>query len=79
MARYLKSSLNIRRSCALINFSSHLLLTTSQSYAQTKIKPFYCTKFVIAPIKGIHPVRAVQECTTVLFLRKKKERTITKM
>ena len=56
-----------------------MLLTTSQSYAQTKIKPFYCKKFVIAPVKGFRLVRAMQECTTVLFHRKKKERTITKM
>ena len=33
----------------------------------------------LAPIKGFHLVRAKQQCITVLFHRKKKERTITKM
>ena len=31
------------------------------------------------PVKGLRLIRAMQECTTVLFHRKKKERTITKM
>ena len=51
----------------------------SQSYAQTKIKPFYFTKSVIAPVKGFRLVRAITECITVLFHSKKKDRTITKM
>ena len=33
-------------------------------------KPFHCTKFVIAPVKGFWLVREMQECTTVLFHRK---------
>ena len=37
----------------------------SQSYAQTKIKPFHCTKFVFRLVKEM------QECTAVLFHRKK--------
>ena len=44
-----------------------------------KIKPFYCTKSVIAPVESFRLVRAMQEYITALFHRKKKERTITKM
>ena len=47
------------------------LKNNSQSYAQTNVKPFYCTKCVIAPVKGFWFVREMQECTTVLFHRKK--------
>ena len=43
------------------------------------IVPFYCAKFVIIPVKGFHLAKAKQEFRTVLFYRKKKERTITKM
>ena len=32
-------------------------------YTQTKIAPFYCTKFVIVPVKGFRLVREMQECT----------------
>ena len=34
---------------------------------------------VIAPVKDFCLVRAMQQCITVLFHRKKKERTITKI
>ena len=44
-----------------------------------KIKPFYSTKSVIAPVKGFRLARAMQKCITVLFYRKKKVRTITKI
>ena len=50
-----------------------------QSYAQTKIKPFYCTKFVIALVKGFRLVREVQGCATVLFHRKKEIEQVPKM
>ena len=43
-------------------FFNHLKLTLS--FTQTKIKLFYCIKFVIAPVKGFPLVRETQECTT---------------
>ena len=43
------------------------------------MKQFYSTKSVIAPVKGFHMVRAMQQYITVLFHKKKKERAITKM
>ena len=82
MARYLKRSLYYPLAPAHYNPSLTFykpLNNNSQSYAQTKIKPFYCTKSVIAPVKGFRMVRAMQKCITVLFQMKKKERTITKM
>ena len=74
MARYLKSSLYIHLLPRIIihlpPFINHLKIT--QSYSQTKIKPFYCTKSVIAPVKGLRQVRAMQECTS--FISQVKER-----
>ena len=46
-----------------------------QSYAQTKVKPFYCTKFVMAPVKGFQLVRETQECTTVLFHKEQSQKS----
>ena len=43
------------------------------------MKLFYCTKFVIAPAKGLHLVRAMQNCITDFFHSTKKERVITRM
>ena len=47
------------------------LKNNSQSYAQTKIKRFPCTKFVIAPIKGFWLITEMQECTTVFISQEK--------
>ena len=45
-------------------FINHLKITLKvQSSTQTKIKLFYCTKFVIAPVKGFRLVRKMPECT----------------
>ena len=45
-------------------FVNHLKITLKvQSSTQTKIKLFYCTKFVIAPVKGFRLVRKMPECT----------------
>ena len=38
------------------------LKNNSQNFTQTKIKPFYCTMFAIAPVKKL--VRKMKECTT---------------
>ena len=35
------------------------------------MKPFCCTEFVIAPVKGFRLVREMQQGTTFLFHRKK--------
>ena len=47
-------------------------MKNTQSSAQTKMKPFYCTKFVIAPFKGFRLLReckkVMQECRNVLLL-----------
>ena len=44
-------------------FINHLKITLKvQSSTQTKIKPFYCTKFVTAPVKGFGLVREMPEC-----------------
>ena len=43
-------------------FINHLKITFCS--AQTKIKPFYYTKFAIAPVKGFRPVRDMPECTS---------------
>ena len=32
------------------------------TFTQTIIKPFYCAKFVIAPVKSLHLVREMPEC-----------------
>ena len=77
MARCLKSFLIYSFGPAHYNSSLTFYLplkNNTQSYVQTKIKPFYCTKFVIAPAKGSHLVREMQECTAVLFHRKKTKR-----
>ena len=82
MARYLKRSLYYPLAPAHYNPSLTFykpLNNNSQSYAQTKIKPFYCTKSVIASIKGFRLVRVMQQCIAFLFHGKKKERTILKM
>ena len=42
---------------------------------RSAIVPFYCTKFVIAPVKGFRLARAMQECRVVFFHRKKKEQS----
>ena len=41
---------------------NHLKIT--QSSTQTKIKPFYCSKFVIARVKGLRLVRDILDYTT---------------
>ena len=46
-----------------VSLISISLKNNSQSSTQTKIKPFYCRKFVIAPVKGFCLVREVPECT----------------
>ena len=38
------------------------------------MKPFYCTKFVIAPMKGFRLVRDMPECKTELSKKKKKKK-----
>ena len=43
--------------------------------AHTRKTKIYCTKFIIASIKDFRLVRAIQECTPVLFHRKKKEQS----
>ena len=62
MARYLYQ-LNLPR-----YNPSHTVYWTlkhnSQSSTQTKIKLFYCTKFVIVPVKDFCLVREMQEFTT---------------
>ena len=45
-------------------YSLSLSIHALQSSTQTKIKPFYCTEFTIAPVKGFHLVREMSECTT---------------
>ena len=40
------------------------LKNNSQSFTQTKMKPFYCTKFVIAPVKGFRLIREMHKCIT---------------
>ena len=48
----------------VLPFINHLKITLKvQSSTQTKIKLFYCTKFVIAPVKGFRLVRKMPECT----------------
>ena len=45
-------------------FINHLKITLKvQSSTETKIKLFYCTKFVIAPVKGFRLLRKLPECT----------------
>ena len=46
----------------LPRFINHLKIT--QSFTQTKMKPFYCTKFVIAPVKGFRLIREMHKCIT---------------
>ena len=36
----------------------------SQSFSQTRIRSFYCAKFVIEPVKGFHLVTKMQECAS---------------
>ena len=43
------------------HFNNKITLT---SFTQTKVKPFYCTKFFIAPVKSFFLVKEMQECTT---------------
>ena len=74
MARYLKSFLYIHW-LHLSPFINHLKI--SLKVMLKKIKPFYSTKSVI--VKGFRLARAPQKCITVLFYRKKKVRTITKI
>ena len=47
-------------------FVNHFKITWNffHSSTQTKIKPVYCTKFAIAPVRGCSLVRQIQECTT---------------
>ena len=53
----------------VLPFFNRLKITLKvQSSTQTKIKPFYCTKFVIAPVKGFHLVRETPECN-IEFLK----------
>ena len=45
----------------------------SQSSIPTKLKPFYCRKFVIAPVNSFRLVIDTPECT-IEFLKKDKEK-----
>ena len=45
---------------------------------QKRINHFIVPKFVIVPVKGFHLVREMQECTTVLFDRKKTKKKYQK-
>ena len=48
----------------VLPFINHLKITLKvQSSAQTKIKPFYCTTFVMADIKGFRLLNEMPECT----------------
>ena len=65
---------------ALVHYNPSLtfyepLRNNSESYVQTKSKPFYFRKFVITLVKGLWLVTEMQECPTVFFHRKK-QRTI---
>ena len=46
-----------------INHLKHLPINL-KVLLKTKVKQFYCTKFVIATVKGFRLVRKMQECTT---------------
>ena len=46
-----------------INHLKHLQINL-KVLLKTKVKQFYCTKFVIATVKGFRLVRKMQECTT---------------
>ena len=49
---------------SFLPFIHHLKITLNvQSSTQTKIKPFYCTKFVIATVKRFRLVREMPEYT----------------
>ena len=67
MAIYLKSpyiiyQLTPARYIPSPTIINHLKIT--QSSTQTKIKPFYCSKFVIARVKGLRLVRDILDYTT---------------
>ena len=67
---------------ALVHYNPSLtfyepLRNNSESYVQTKSKPFYFRKFVITLVKGLWLVTEMQECPTVFFHRKK-QRTIAR-
>ena len=48
----------------VLPFINHLkIILKVQSSTQTKIKRFYCTKFITAPVKGFHVIRKMPECT----------------
>ena len=65
MTRYLKSHIYIyiyQIAPSRYNLSPiiyQLPNNNSQSFTQTKIKPFHCTKFVITPVKGFCLVRDI--------------------
>ena len=50
--------------CIYIYIYILIITLEVQRSTQTKIKPLYSTKFVIAPVKGSHLVRKMPECTT---------------
>ena len=67
---------------ALVHYNPSLtfyepLRNNSESYVETKSKPFYFRKFVITLVKGLWLVTEMQECPTVFFHRKK-QRTIAR-
>ena len=67
---------------ALVHYNPSLtfyepLRNNSESYVETKSKPFYFRKFVITLVKGFWLVTEMEECPTVFFHRKK-QRTIAR-
>ena len=49
----------------VLPFINHIkIFFKVQSSTQTKIQPFYCTKFVVAPVNAFRLVRKIPECTT---------------
>ena len=60
----------------LLKRYAHTMFATGWALEPTQEKFFfYYTKFIIAPINDFRLVRAIQECTPVLFYRKKKEQS----
>ena len=63
MTRYLKSHIYIYQIAPSRYNPSRIIYqlpnSNSQSFTQTKIKPFHCTKFVITSVKGFCLVRDI--------------------
>ena len=59
-------------------FINHLKITLKVMPKQEKINHFIIPKFVLAPMKDFRLVREMQECTTVLFHRKKTKKKYRK-